>query len=114
MFLQEIGDGDGVFALALDANAESLDAANQEIRGTGIHRAAQVNNHLADALHPFRIADGDARYDVGVASQSFGGTVDDHVVAEGDGVLQNWRGKCVVNDGNESVFFGEGYGSLNV
>src|SRR5260370_30661466 len=110
MLFEKLCDGHGVFALPLDALAECLDAANEEIRGAGIHRAAEVNNHLADALHPFRISDGNAGNDVGVASQGFGGTVDDHVVAEGDGVLQDGRGKCVVNDGNEFVFFGEGYG----
>src|SRR6266567_5980537 len=108
MALEEFGYGDGVFALSLDAYAKRLDTANQEISGARVHGAAQIDNHLANTLHPLRIADGDAGDDIGVAGKSFCGAVHNHVVAERDGILQNRRGESVVNDGDELVFSGEG------
>ena len=69
---------------------------------------------MANALHPIRIADGDAGDDIGVARKGFCGAVNDHVVAEGDGILQDRRGKSVVDDGDEFVFLGEGHRFVNI
>jgi len=114
MPLKELGDGDSVFALALDAHPKSLEATDQEIRSTGVHRAAKIDNHLADAIHPSRIADRHAGDDIGVASKSFCGAVNDHVITRGNGILQNRGGKSVVDDGNELVFLGKRHGSVNI
>ena len=61
MLFQEGCDGHGVLALALDAHAERLDAANEKISCAGIHRATEMNNHLAYFAHPLGIADRNAR-----------------------------------------------------
>src|SRR5207302_11440716 len=113
MPLEEPGNGEGVLALTLDSNAERFDAANQEIRRARVHTAAEIDNHLADAVHPIRIANGDAGDDIGVAGKSFCGTVNDHVVAECDGTLQDRRGESVVDDGTERVFLRQGHGFVN-
>src|SRR5207253_10343655 len=89
MPLKELGDGDSVFALALDAHPQSLEATDKEIRSTGGHRAAKIDDHLADAIHPTRIADRHAGDDIGVASKRFCGAVNDHAITRLSGILPN-------------------------
>ena len=69
---------------------------------------------MLDALHPGGAAGYRSGDDVGVAGERFGGAVDHHVVAHGDGILQYRRGKGVVDDGHELVFFCEGHRFVEV
>src|SRR5579872_1094732 len=114
MFFEILCDGDRVFALTLYSQCKSLDAAAEEECRFGIHRAAEINHHVQDFVDP-RFASGDgAGDDIGMAGESLGGAVDDHVEAERERLLQDRCCKSVVDDGDEIVFFGEGDGLLEI
>jgi len=81
----------------------AFDAANQEIRRPGsidpprwiiMWRTRSIQCEL-----PRRPGD-----DIGVARESFRGAVNDHLVAERDGILQDGSGESVVDDGDELCF----------
>src|SRR5580698_3243003 len=114
MFFEILCDGDRVFALTLYSQCKSLDAAAEEECRFGIHRAAEIDDHVQDFVDP-RFASGDgAGNDVGMAGESFGGAVDDHVEAERERLLEDWRCEGVIDDGDEVVFFGKGDGFLEI
>src|SRR5262249_40410146 len=98
MFLQESCHGYGICALVLDAHAHGLHSPDQQERGAGIHRAPEVDDHVAHAVHPTTAAGGGTGNDVRMDAPAFSGAVNDHVEAHRDGFLQSGRGECVVND----------------
>ncbi len=114
MLFQKSRDGHSVFALALDAHAERLDAPNEQIRRAGIHRAAKIDNQLADAFHPVFAADGNSRDDIGMARERLCGAVQDHVVAQRDGILQHGGCKRIVDERDQLVLLGESHGLVDV
>src|SRR5882762_2824193 len=114
MIFEESGDGHGVGALVLHADAHGFDAANQEKRRARIHGTAEINDHVPYAVHPFFTAGGGAGDNVGMAGEILGGAVDDDVEAKFDRLLQNGSGESVVDDRDEIVVLGEGDGSFKI
>src|SRR5690348_16235121 len=114
MFFQEFRDGHGGGALAFNADAESLDAADEEIRAGRIHAAAEVDDVFADALDPVRGAGDSSGEKVGMAAEIFRGAVDGHIEAKSDGLLEHGAGERVVHDGDEIEMAREVYGTLQI
>ena len=105
---QVLGDGGGVFAGALHAQVQGLDAAqDQKAVLRPRHGAAGILDKV-QALGEFGVVDDQAAvHDVGVAADVFGCRVQHDVGAQIERILQERRSEGVVHAGEDAAFAGD-------
>src|SRR5215470_5034489 len=107
-------DGHGGLALAADADSESFHTANEKVRGFGVHRAAKIDDRVANFVDERLAARRGASDEVGMAAEILRGAVKDDIESELDGFLQDGAGEGVVDERDEIPFAREGDSCLQV
>ena len=95
-------------ALPLHAQFQRFHSADQQERRFGIHRAAQINNHVADFLDQHAASGRHSRNHVGMSRQIFRRAVHHQVESQSNRFLQHGARKRVVDQRNQAPFLGEG------